>query len=137
MLRSFRPVRDDRRHGIDPAPRRSGPSWAAFLRSQAEAIIACDFFTVDLLDGTEAYVMAVIEHASRRIHILGATARRTYEWVTQQARNLLMDLDASGDRKHTLGRTAINRRPPRAWSRTRLTSPTCANGAAMRTRRSC
>jgi len=86
------------KHGIDPAPRRSGPSWAAFLRSQAEAIIACDFFTVDLLDGTKAYVMAVIEHASRRIHILGATVYLTHEWVTQQARNLLMDLDASADR---------------------------------------
>jgi putative transposase len=44
----------------------------------------CDFFTVDLLDGTKAYVMAVIEHATRRIHILGATAYPTHERVTQQ-----------------------------------------------------
>jgi putative transposase len=44
-----------KRHGIDPAPRQSGPSWAQFLHSQAEAIIACDFFTVDLLDGSKAY----------------------------------------------------------------------------------
>jgi putative transposase len=87
-----------KKHGIDPAPRRSGPSWAAFLRSQAGAIIACDFFTVDLLDSAKAYVMAVIEHASRRIHILGATVHPTHEWVTQQARNLLMDLDASAAR---------------------------------------
>jgi transposase len=29
--------------GIDPAPRRTGPTWAQFLRSQAEAIIATDF----------------------------------------------------------------------------------------------
>ena len=43
--------------GIDPAPRRSGPTWAQFLRSQAEAILACDFFTADLLDGTQAYVL--------------------------------------------------------------------------------
>ena len=42
-----------KRHGIEPAPRRSGPSWTQFLRSQAEAIIASDFFTVDLLDGTK------------------------------------------------------------------------------------
>jgi putative transposase len=61
-----------KKHGIDPAPRRHGPSWAQFLRSQAEAIIACDFFTVDLLGGTKAYAVAVIEHATRRIHILGA-----------------------------------------------------------------
>jgi hypothetical protein len=74
------------------------PSWAASLRSQAEAIIACDFFTVDLLDGTKAYVMAVIEHATRRIHIRGATARPTHAWVTQQVRNLLMELDDSADR---------------------------------------
>ncbi|MGH3422344.1 MAG: hypothetical protein ACRDOD_22450, partial [Streptosporangiaceae bacterium] len=42
--------------GIDPAPRRSGPTWSQFLRSQAETILACDFFTADLLDGTQAYV---------------------------------------------------------------------------------
>ena len=40
--------------GIDPAPRRTAPTWSQFLRSQAEAVLACDFFTVDLLDGTEA-----------------------------------------------------------------------------------
>ncbi|MGH3403476.1 MAG: integrase core domain-containing protein [Streptosporangiaceae bacterium] len=87
-----------KKHGIDPAPRRSAPSWAQFLRSQAEAIFASDFFTVDLLDGTKAYVLAVIEHATRRIHILGAAAHPTHEWVTQQARNLLMDLDTSAGR---------------------------------------
>jgi putative transposase len=59
--------------GIGPAPRRTGPGWTQFLRSQAEAILACDFFTADLLDGTQAYVLAVIEHASRRICILGVT----------------------------------------------------------------
>src|ERR1700730_12167692 len=32
-------------HGIDPAPRRTGPTWSQFLRSQASAILACDFFT--------------------------------------------------------------------------------------------
>src|SRR5216683_3629661 len=48
--------------GIDPAPRRTGPGWSLFVRSQAEAILACDFFTADLLDGTQAYVLAVIEH---------------------------------------------------------------------------
>src|SRR6266496_2216026 len=42
--------------GIDPAPRRTGPGWSLFLRSQAEAILACDFFTADLLDGTQAHV---------------------------------------------------------------------------------
>src|SRR5580692_1458566 len=65
--------------GIDPAPRRSGPAWPLFLRSQAEAILACDFFAADLLNGTQAYVLAVIEHATRRIRILGATPRPTGE----------------------------------------------------------
>ncbi len=83
--------------GIDPAPRRTGPTWSQFLRSQAEAILACDFFTVDLLDGTQAYVLAVIEHATRRIRILGVTLQPSGEWTTQQARNLLMDL---GEQAH-------------------------------------
>src|SRR6266571_5006477 len=78
--------------GINPAPRRTAPTWSQFLRSQADAILACDFFTADLLDGTHAYVLAVIEHASRRIRILGVTLHPTGEWTAQQARNLLMDL---------------------------------------------
>jgi hypothetical protein len=81
-----------RASGIDPAPRRTGPTWSQFLRSQAEAILACDFFTVDLLDGTQAYVLAVIDHATRRISVLGLTLHPTGEWTTQQARNLIMDL---------------------------------------------
>ena len=83
--------------GIDPGRRQTGPTWSQFLRSQAEAILACDFFTVDLLDGTQAYVLAVIEHASRRIRILGITLHPTGEWTAQQARNLVMDL---GEQAH-------------------------------------
>jgi putative transposase len=84
--------------GINPAPRRTTPTWSQFLRSQADAILACDFFTADLLDGTHAYVLAVIEHASRRIRILGVTLHPTGEWTAQQARNLLMDLDEQAHR---------------------------------------
>src|SRR5690349_4896001 len=83
--------------GIDPVPRRTGLAWSQFLRSQAEAILACDFFAADLLDGTQAYVLAVIEHASRRIRILGVTLHPTGEWSTRQARNLIMDL---GEQAH-------------------------------------
>jgi hypothetical protein len=75
--------------GIDPALRRTAPTWSQFLRSQAEAVLACDSFTVDLRGGPEAYVLAVIEHATRRIRILGVTLHPTGEWTTQQARNLL------------------------------------------------
>jgi signal transduction histidine kinase len=79
-------------------------------------IAACDFFTVDLLDGTKAYVLDVIEHATRRIHVLAATAHPTHAQVTQQVRNLLMDLDASADRIRFLIRDPVveplSRDPP-------------------------
>ncbi len=70
--------------GINPARRLVGPTWSQFLRSQAEVILACDFFTVDLLDGTQAYVLAVIEHTTRRIRILGVTLHPTGQWTAQR-----------------------------------------------------
>src|ERR1017187_3653943 len=85
-------------HGTGPAPRRTGPTWAQFLRSQAEAILACDFFTAELPGGTRAYVLAVIEQATRRTRILGVTLHPTGEWTAQQARNLIMDLGGQADR---------------------------------------
>src|ERR1035441_3575115 len=85
--------------GVDPAPlRRTGPTWSQFLRSQADAILACDLFTADLPDGTQAHVLAVIEHATRRIRILGVTLHPTGAGTTQQARNLIMDLGDQADR---------------------------------------
>jgi hypothetical protein len=58
--------------GIDPAPGRASSTWAQFLRTQAEALMACDFFETVTLTGTRMYVLAVIEHAHRRVRILGA-----------------------------------------------------------------
>jgi putative transposase len=84
--------------GIDPAPRRDGPGWAEFLRSQAQGILALDFFTADLLNGAKAYVLAVIEHGTRRVRVLGATGHPVQAWAVQQARNLLMDLEDTGFR---------------------------------------
>jgi transposase len=84
--------------GIDPAPRRDGPGWAEFLRSQAQAILALDFFTADLLNGSKVYVLAIIEHGTRRVRILGATEHPVQAWVVQQARNLLMELEDAGTR---------------------------------------
>jgi putative transposase len=82
-----------REAGIDPAPERGSATWADFLRSQAEALLACDFFETATLSGARLHVLAVIEHASRRIRILGATAHPTAPWVAQAARNLVMDLE--------------------------------------------
>jgi transposase InsO family protein len=88
--------------GVDPAPERASSTWAAFLRSQAEALLACDFFETVTLTGTPMYVLAAIEHASRRIRILGATAHPTATWVAQAARNLTMDLEDAGSRARFL-----------------------------------
>jgi putative transposase len=84
--------------GIDPAPERSATSWADFLRSQAEALLACDFLETVTLTGARMYVLAVIDHHTRRIRVLGATAHPTAAWVTQAARNLVMDLQDAGCR---------------------------------------
>jgi putative transposase len=88
--------------GIDPAPERTCSSWADFLRSQADALLACDFLETVTLTGTRMYVLAVIEHASRRIRILGATAHPTTAWVVQAAKNLVMDLEDTGCRARYL-----------------------------------
>jgi len=85
-----------REAGIDPAPGRSATTWAGFLRSQAEALLACDFFETVALSGTRMFVLAVIEHHTRRIRVLGATTHPTTSWVTQAARNLVMDLQDAG-----------------------------------------
>ena len=78
--------------GIDPAPRRSGPTWRQFLHAQAAGILAVDFLHVDTVLLRRLYVLVFIEHGSRRMHLGGVTANPTGEWTVQQARNLALTL---------------------------------------------
>ena len=85
-----------RRHGLGPAPRRTGPTWAQFLRAQAEGIVACDFFMVETIRLQTLYVLVFIQLSTRRVVAAGVTAHPDTAWVTQQARNAAMDLDDRG-----------------------------------------
>src|ERR1035438_8097531 len=78
--------------GIDPAPRRSGPTWKQFLTAQARGILAADFVHVDTVLLRRLYALIVIEHGTRRAHLAGITANPDGAWTTQAARNFLMDL---------------------------------------------
>jgi hypothetical protein len=85
-----------RRHGLGPAPRRTGPTWAQFLRAQAEGIVACDLFTVETIRLKTLHVLFFIQLSSRRVVLAGVTANPDSAWVTQQARNAAMALNDRG-----------------------------------------
>jgi putative transposase len=96
---------------IDPAPDRTTDTWTTFLRTQAQAILAADFFETVTLTGARIYVLAVIEHATRRVRVLGATPHPTAAWVTQTVRNLAMDLQDAGCRARFLIRDRDGKYP--------------------------
>ena len=100
-----------RQAGIDPAPDRASTTWASFLRSQANALLACDFFETSTVTGARLFVLAVIEHGTRRIQVLGATPHPTASWVVQAARNLVMDLEDAGCRARFLIRDRDGKYP--------------------------
>jgi len=81
-----------KRHGVEPSPRRSGPTWAEFLAAQAKGMMACDFFHADTVFLRRLYVLVFIHHDTRLVRIAGVTAKPSADWVTQEARNLSMDL---------------------------------------------
>lgn len=77
--------------GIDPAPRRGGPTWREFLTAQAEGVIACDFVHIDLVDPCRVYALVFLEHGTHRLHITGVTAHPAGPWAVQQARILAVE----------------------------------------------
>ena len=81
-----------RQAGLGPAGSRAGLSWRAFLRAQAQSMLAVDFFTVETISLQRLYVLFFIELGSRRVHLAGCTANPTGAWVTQQARQFAWTL---------------------------------------------
>jgi putative transposase len=91
-----------REEGVEPSPNRLETSWADFLRQQAASILECDFLTVDTLFLKRFYVLFFVELATRRVRVAGITANPDGRWVTQQARNLMMEPDDQGVRPRFL-----------------------------------
>lgn len=77
---------------VPPAPERTRQSWRSFLRQQAASTLACDFFTVETLGLQRIYVLFFISLATRRLEFVACTPSPDGAWVTQQARNLVMQL---------------------------------------------
>ncbi|SDM00306.1 hypothetical protein [Nonomuraea jiangxiensis] len=72
--------------GLDPAPKRASTTWADFLRSQADALLACDFIETVTLSGQRQHVLAVIEHATTRVRVLGTTAHPSANLASKRSR---------------------------------------------------
>jgi putative transposase len=81
-------------NGLGPAPRRASVTWRAFLRAQAAAIVAVDFFTVETVRLKTLYILFLIELRTRRVRLVGVTDHPNGPWVVQRARELSMSREA-------------------------------------------
>ena len=82
------------RHEIPPAPERNpSPSWRHLMTHYKDQLLACDFFTVETLFLQTLYVLVFIEIGTHRVHFAGCTAHPDNAWVTQQARQVMWELD--------------------------------------------
>lgn len=70
------------------------------MRQQAASTLACDFFTVETLGLQRIYVLFFLSLATRRLEFVACTPNPDGAWVTQQARNLVMQL---GEQTHSFG----------------------------------
>jgi putative transposase len=78
------------RNGLRPAPRRASVTWRAFLRAQASAIVATDFFTVETVRLKTLYILFCIELHTRRVRLAGVTDHPNERWVVQRAQEFSM-----------------------------------------------
>ncbi len=90
------------RAGIPPAPERGASNWQSFLRQHGNMILAGDFFTVDTVWLRRVYVLFFLSIGTRRVEYVACTTNPDTAWMTQQAHNLLMDLDDRGQRPRFL-----------------------------------
>ena len=69
---------------------RGDQRWSTFLKNNARAIVACDFFVTVTSTFRLLYVLVVIEHRSRRLIHCNVTAHPTAAWTRQQLRQALV-----------------------------------------------
>jgi putative transposase len=92
-----------RRHGIPPLPgRETSPSWRHLMTHCQDQLLACDFFTIDTLFVRTLYVLIFIEIGRLRVHFAGCTAHPDNAWITQQARQVMWELDEREPASHFL-----------------------------------